>query len=388
MKSDMTIAYLSSDDPKDRKSWSGGYYYMLTALEKQFTTVVPLGPVKLSRMQRVFTFLSKVYNRVFPKARFDIIHSHLRARYYAPIYEAKLREGKYDLIFAPTSSVELALLKTDIPVVYYSDTSVNQIRDYYKMFSNLSAFSSRDAETIQAKSLENSKYVIHASDWATDHVVSHYKVDRSKAFTVPMGANIDSVDDPHMFDHKIETSDTCNLLFLGVDWTRKGGPIAFDTMLELEKQGMNVTLTVCGTIPPAGISHPRLRVIPFLNKNRKEDYSRMLQLLRDTHFLVLPTRAECAGLVFAEASAYGIPSLATETGGVGAMVENGVNGYRLPLEAGGEVYANLIREIFTDKDRYQKLIRSSRAKYENELNWNVWGEKVRAIITSDKAQSR
>lgn len=34
------------------------------------------------------------------------------------------------------------------------------------------------------------------------------------------------------------------------------------------------------------------------------------------HLLLLPTRAECAGIVFNEASAYGVPILLTDTGGV------------------------------------------------------------------------
>lgn len=45
------------------------------------------------------------------------------------------------------------------------------------------------------------------------------------------------------------------------------------------------------------------------------------------NFLLLPTIAECAGIVFAEASGYGIPSITYDTGGVGTYVIDGINGF-------------------------------------------------------------
>ncbi|TSA49979.1 MAG: glycosyltransferase [Sphingobacteriales bacterium] len=40
---------------------------------------------------------------------------------------------------------------------------------------------------------------------------------------------------------------------------------------------------------------------------------------------MVPSRAECYGIVFAEASSYGLPSVSTDTGGVSAVVKEGVN---------------------------------------------------------------
>ncbi|WP_270350498.1 glycosyltransferase [Ligilactobacillus salivarius] len=60
--------------------------------------------------------------------------------------------------------------------------------------------------------------------------------------------------------------------------------------------------------------------------------------------MLLPTRAECAGIVFNEASAFGVPSLSVDTGGVADYVKNNINGYRMPLSANGEDFALKIEE--------------------------------------------
>ena len=51
-------------------------------------------------------------------------------------------------------------------------------------------------------------------------------------------------------------SGRCHLLFLEVDWVRKGGDIAFETLLKLEELDMQAELLVCGCAPSE--THPIL----------------------------------------------------------------------------------------------------------------------------------
>jgi glycosyltransferase involved in cell wall biosynthesis len=383
MKSELKLAFLTSEDPNDRVSWSGIYYQMTRSLEKQFRSVTPLGPVKMNKHRTFLVNFLNLTSAIFFRRRYNTIHNKLQGKYYGREFRKKMKKGGFDVIFAPKSSVEIAYLKTKIPIFYYSDTSFDQIKNYYSIFSNLTRFSEKESELIQHKALFNSNAVIHSSKWATDHVIQHYGVRADRAFTVAMGANIDEAPDPGELALKLCNRSTCNLLFLGVEWERKGGPIAFEALLTLIELGLDSTLTICGCTPPEGFAHPNLKVIPFLDKNKIEQYDQFLNLLRDSHFLILPTRAECAGIVFAEASAYGIPSITTDTGGVGGMVENDVNGYRLHYNARGNVYAQLIKAVFEDGVKYEKLVYSSRAKYDSQLNWVAWGAEIKNIIVEN-----
>jgi glycosyltransferase involved in cell wall biosynthesis len=94
----------------------------------------------------------------------------------------------------------------------------------------------------------------------------------------------------------------------------------------------------------------------------------------------LPTRAECSAVVFSEASAFGLPILSTNTGGVSDYVKNGINGYCLPLEAKGRDYAEIVHNIFHDTNKLSNLRSTTRDWYERELSWEKWKQGFENII--------
>ena len=165
-----------------------------------------------------------------------------------------------------------------------------------------------------------------------------------------------------------------------MDWEEKGGDIAVNTLRLLGRAGLDARLTVVGAVPPDVPAGMNITVIPFLDKNHDEDNARFHRLFAEADFFLLPTRAECAGLSFCEASAFGVPSITTDTGGTGGHVEDEVNGLRLPPGDRGEGYAQGILDIWNDEKRFAALRKSSREKYEKDLNWSVWGGRVNTVI--------
>jgi glycosyltransferase involved in cell wall biosynthesis len=177
-----------------------------------------------------------------------------------------------------------------------------------------------------------------------------------------------------------DRSDTCRLLFLGVEWDRKGGDIVLETFRLLKQKGINVHLHIIGCIPPVDISAEKnITNIPFLDKNKEEDSRQLHAIFLETDILFLPARAECAGVVFSEASAYGIPSVTTDTGGISSNVKNGVNGYALPFDAKPEEYATVIKELFLHTELMVNMKKNSRHYYDDHLNWQSWGKQFKQI---------
>src|SRR6266566_695712 len=175
-------------------------------------------------------------------------------------------------------------------------------------------------------------------------------------------------------------SDRCRLLFLAAGWARKGGDIAFETLLKLEELGIAAELIVCGCTPPKAFVHERMRVIPFLDKNDQRQRRELEQLFMVSDFLLLPTRADCTPMVFCEANAFGLPVITTDTGGVSEVVRDGENGFLLPYEARGADYAEVVASLYRDEQRYVQLARTSRAAFESRLNWDAWGVAVKHIL--------
>jgi glycosyltransferase involved in cell wall biosynthesis len=150
--------------------------------------------------------------------------------------------------------------------------------------------------------------------------------------------------------------------------------------LKLNELGLESELTVCGCVPPKNYNHPKMNVIPFINKNDKAQYQTFQQILLNSDFLLLPTRAECYGIVFCEASAYGLPVITTNTGGVSGAVKDGVNGFLLSVDADANEYAIKIMELFSNDEKYYSLVKSSRNLFEKKLNWDAWALEVKKII--------
>ena len=171
-------------------------------------------------------------------------------------------------------------------------------------------------------------------------------------------------------------------MFIGKDWHRKGGNIAFETLISLLNMGIDAELVMLGCIPPEEINNERLKVIPFLNKNNPEERDQLNQLFLQSHFFIFPTRADCSPIVICEANAFGLPVITTDVGGISTIIKNGKNGYMLPLDASSDQYASLIANNFGDRTVYEELVKSSREQYDQYLNWDKWAEAIHSLMIS------
>jgi glycosyltransferase involved in cell wall biosynthesis len=85
----------------------------------------------------------------------------------------------------------------------------------------------------------------------------------------------------------------------------------------------------------------------------------------------MPTRYEAFGHVYAEASSFGLPSLATNTGGVSSVVRDEVNGKLFDYNTPIEEYAKYIITTFDNKELYDNLCINSFLEYKRRLNWDI-----------------
>jgi glycosyltransferase involved in cell wall biosynthesis len=310
---------------------------------------------------------------------YDFTHNPWLSRKYGKIFTEKLRGADYDLIYASSASTEMAHVQTNVPIIYLADATFANAVDYYPECRDLLDISKRHGRFVERQAIQKSSFLLYPSEFAAQSAINEFGAASSKVRVIPWGANLEAAPPAQMALNR-ERSEVCRLLFLGVQWDRKGGDLAFQTLLELKKRGVKAKLTVCGCTPPARISDPDLVVTGFLNKNIPRDRERIEWLLLNSEFLLLPTRAEFYGIVFCEASAFGLPSVTTDTGGVSGAVRHRINGLLLPLTAGPGEYANAIMGVFGDEASYRALVRSSRAEYESRLNWDAWGGTVSNLI--------
>lgn len=380
----LRVAYLTGTDPLDRRNWAGVHYYMLKHLGKVFDEVVPLGPAKspMLRASRHAAYRLNELSLRLSGTRYDVHHNFLVSHAYARFFGKKLRAQSFDLVFAPAGTGPGGLLRTDVPIIYFGDATVGNLRDYYPEFTNLHPWSQRESDWIERQALREADKYLFSSEWALNSAVRNYGADPEKVDVLSFGANVERIPSS-VLGSKSDLS-ICQLLFLGAGWACKGGQIALEALRDLRARGVAVHLTVCGCVPPE--TDPDMTVIPFLNKNKPEELARIEQLLAESHFMLLPTRADCTPVVFCEAAAYGLPVVTTATGGVASVVREGINGFALPHQAKGGAYADVIAATLADPERYQALVLSSRQEYETRLNWQTFARRVRAYYDEIAAE--
>jgi glycosyltransferase involved in cell wall biosynthesis len=282
------------------------------------------------------------------------------------------------VIIAPAASSELAFLKTSIPVIYVTDGTFASCLNYHKSLTNLLAGSVKEGNAIEQRAIDACKFIIVSSEWAGRSVIKDYKAGKEKVITVPYGANFEKLPLSEEMDYT--PPGEWKLLFVGVYWESKGGKIAFDAFKLLADKGYPVSLTVLGCIPPSDVTHPKLKVIPFIDKNDDTGQKHLFEIFKQHHFLILPTRFDCTPIVINEASAFGIPSLVANSGGVAGHLREGKNGYLVDYNDMGEGYATKIEAFIISPEKYTELRKQTRLLFENELNWNHWAEELKKLL--------
>lgn len=356
----MNIAFLTTLNPYDINNWSGTTYHLLQTLSRKHHVKV-IGQNTLS--QTAYYIKDNFSKRPLLDK-------------YTPLFGELYAEqmSGSDLIFF--GDLYLAsFLEVNIPMVHLSDVTYHSFKDYSEMKRSKEQI--KRTEALEKKVLQKYTTIIYSSEWTKQNTIDYYDIEPNKIHVVEFGANI-----PAPSDYKISIqTDTCNLVFIGKNWKKKGGDKVFMAYRKLKSKGLQCTLTIIGSTPQEPYDEIKdVTVIPFLDKSKPEHLKRLCNILKEAHFLVLPTEFDAFGIVFCEASAYGVPSIAANVGGVSQPVRDGKNGFLLPPNATAEDYAEKIKSVFSDKDGYIKLRESSRREYETRLNWEVWGERVNKIL--------
>lgn len=368
----MRIGYISPVNPfKDKKAWSGTYHSVYKALENSGQTVEWVSYNASSILIKLAFKLYNFLNHDKGNAR----HSKLVGWLEAHLIKDNL--DKYDLIFIPGQSELVGYLTTKTPIVYYSDATVPLMVNYY--WFNFSKKTVREAEIVEKQALDKSSIKLFCSHWAANSAIDFYNQDEKYVKVFPLGANIP--DQMIKSNYKFKKKNTLNIFFSGVDWKRKGGDIAVKTVKELIRDGYKAKLTICGISDDISnnINEKFINNVGYLDKNNPSDLVKYISLWKKADLFLLPTRAECAGIVFNEASAFGVPVLTTDTGGISDYVENNVNGYRMKLTANERDYASKI-EYFIDNNLLSIMSNNALKRYKKQNNWDTWGIQFNSVV--------
>jgi glycosyltransferase involved in cell wall biosynthesis len=228
---------------------------------------------------------------------------------------------------------------------------------------------SRSWTALERSVYQNANLVFTMSANISRSLVGEYGCAPEKVQCVLAGSNVSAAAsesiDPSRFAGR-------NILFVGVDWERKGGPVLLEAFRLLRSAYPDARLTIVGCSPAI--------VEPGVNVIGRVPLAEMAKFYRAASVFCLPTLNEPFGLVFLEAFSYGLPIVATDIGAIPEIVTHGETGYLVtPRDVGG--LAARLAGLLDDPQRSERFGAAGRESVLRQYSWQHTGVRMAQHIT-------
>lgn len=367
------VACFAGGDPLDIHLWSGTPYHALQALEKQVEVVY----IERNPFPKYWHILSRIIKKLSFN-RIDIRMIPFLVNIASMSARRRIEECGADLYISFAASGMASKLNPDLSQILVSDATSIAIAKYYPDLQDLWWPCRAGYEAMERQAMMRAKVLTYPSQWAHDSAIEDFGVAPEKVVVAPWGPNNFR---PDKVPVRTLDEGLLRLLFVGIDWKRKGGDVAIEITQALQQSGVNCHLDIIGvsssvtkrSIPENVKFHGRL------DKSDANDLKLFDKLFNSAHLFLLPTKAEALGMVFAEAAALGLPSISFATGGVETVVRHGETGLLLPPNSTAEDFANAIKDLVLSPIRYETFSHAAIEDSRNRLNWDAWSRAIREI---------
>lgn len=388
----MRVAFCSVSSINDTSYWSGTPYFMAQNLRKLADDFVSIGPLQLPTQP--FKQKSTLYSQIFREKYLWELEPVLHQCLSEEVNRHLRALGPVDVIISPGCFPYPNLfLRSSVPVVSWADATFNGLVEVHPGFSDACLENRWCGNELQQMMFDKSALSIFSSKWATDSAIANYQVSQNALRTVPFGANLHLTVESELHLETVlkqRSAEECSLVIVAKQWYEKGCGFALAVQEEVKRAGLPCSLTMVGCkVPPEleGTLGADIIITPPIFKDGAASERAYVEVLAKSHFLLHPSKGDCFGIAMCEANAWGLPVLAHDTGGAGSIIENGINGFTFATSATPTDYAQKIVSIFTTKDQYLNLSRSSWYQFASRLNWSKAAQEVYESVQNIIARS-
>jgi glycosyltransferase involved in cell wall biosynthesis len=276
------------------------------------------------------------------------------------------------------------LWHTDRPYVTYRDEYWGQIEQLHEEFGDMSVLGHpgfnprhlRKRAQREDSLLRDAGAVVAFSEWAAAYLRDDLRLDPARIHVVPPGANVLQVDGlDEILDARVVRPHR-RLLFVGVDFVRKGGPALLDAFEIVRSRRPDTTLTVAGPQkwPMAGPPGPGVEFVGRLS------ISETTAAFAEHDLFVMPSVFEPFGIAYVEAQANGLPCIGPARFAVPEIVKDGQTG-RLVGSRDPEELAEAILAALDDDDLYRSTVEAV-PSVRRRFRWDRAGRQAVEICRS------
>lgn len=287
--------------------------------------------------------------------------------YFRRARQALLRQlaGKANGFTFQTQSMFDASVPGTPHFIYTDHTHLENLK--YPAWTASTSLSRTWAE-LERSAFHNASMVFTMSENISHSLVEEYGCPREKVACVYAGSNVSAEAAEPIDSARFRAR---NILFVGIEWERKGGPVLLEAFRRVRRAHPDATLTIVGCSP--GVSQPGVEVVGLL------PLAEVARYYRSASIFCLPTLNEPFGLVLLEAFSYGLPIVATRIGAIPEIVEDGESGYLVTPQSADELADRLIM-LLGDPARCEHFGERGRQRVRERYSWGETGRRIAAHI--------
>jgi glycosyltransferase involved in cell wall biosynthesis len=214
----------------------------------------------------------------------------------------------------------------------------------------------------------NARMVFTTSKFLSESICQDYGLEDHKLACVYSGINVNvNVN----LDLSQKQYNQKHILFVGIDWERKDGPLLVQAFEKLLDRHPNARLTIVGCKPEIDL--------PQVNIVGKVPQSELSQFYSAASIFCMPSKLEPSAVAIVEAAAYGLPVVSTNIGGTPDRVQPDVTGI---LITPGDLPAltTALDRLLSDPELCQRLGHSGQKLARERFRWERVGQHIKAQI--------
>jgi glycosyltransferase involved in cell wall biosynthesis len=368
----LAVSIIAWGDPSDRRTFSGYSRYLTQALRRR-------GVLRREISARNLTPLDALRGAVRLRLAGGRPHAELRRKWMWSERGTGLLNRRLDSRLRAAAAVgpflQVGTLVSVAPSIgdHYllTDMTIPQA-ERAGMFA-VGRLSPRDlaaATAVQRRVLHEAKHVFTLTEWARQSVIDDFSISPVKVTAVYAGSNLlipDGVTEPRV-DREI--------LFVGIDWTRKGGPMLLEALRLLSARLPGVTLRIVGCSPNVDV--PGVHVEGYLDKADQAQYERLARFYLRASCFCLPSLFDPFPNAIIEAASVGLPTVAIDNGSRREAVVDGETG-RLAQASPGSL-ADALFDVMHDGDRCRAMGLAARRHAEANFTWDHVVDRILAVM--------
>lgn len=372
-----SVSMIAWGQPSDPRSFSGYSHYLTRALEAQSRVRREFSAKCIGYsdwFRGAYTFTSNGRRVGKPVVSRKWMWSHRGQQTLTRRFAEKLRASGDRGAFLQIGT--LVEVPPDLgPHYVLTDMTIPQAARV-GMFDvgKLSGDHVREAVEVQKRVLDSARHVFVLTDWCKRSMVADFGLADDKVTVVYAGANL-----PIPLAVKQSRNDE-EILFVGIDWERKGGPLLIDAFRLLRQRLPGAKLRIAGCAPHGLADEPGVSLEGFFDKRDPAQYEKLCRLYLRSSVFCLPSQFDPFPNVIIEAASVGLASVAIDNGSRREAILDGVTGHLAdPTPAS---VADALWKTLSDRNRCRVMGTAAKAHATAQFTWESVIVKIERIIGS------